>query len=537
MLASGCPSWLNSSVFYEIYPQSFYDTNGDGIGDLQGIIEKLDYIKYLGCNALWINPCFVSPFGDAGYDIADYYRVAPRYGTNDDMKRLFNDAAERGIRVCLDLVPGHTSIEHPWFVESCKPEKNEYTNRYIWTDSVFTRPSGFEAVRGYSDRDGAYVTNFFYMQPALNYGFANPDPDQPWQLPTNHPDIMAMREEIKNIMRFWLDMGASGFRVDMALSLVKNDPDATETSAIWRDVRKMLDSEYPEAAFISEWSNPKKAIEAGFHVDFLIFGTSAYHTLFRRETKMMLYADTPNMHSFFMKEGKGDIYGFLDDYLEQLNQTSEHGYISLVTGNHDFPRISFMRDSNDLAVAYAFLLTMPGVPFIYYGDEIGMQYNENLASKEGGFYRTGSRTPMQWNSGQNAGFSSALASDLYLPIDTSAYAPNIESQLGKPDSLLETTRKLIKIRSEHPALCADGAFKIIYAEHDKYPFVYLRSLDGENVLVAVNPAGKPVDITLDPIFGKHQCRSLIAKGVSVSDSDKGIHLEMDGVSYAVFQLL
>ena len=131
------PKWLDNAVFYEIYPQSFLDTNADGIGDFQGIINKLDYIRGLGCNARWIKPCFLSPFGDAGYDVADYYRVAPRYGTNEDLKRLFAEAHKREMHVLLDLVPGHTSVEHEWFRESMKTERNAYTDRYVWTDSVW----------------------------------------------------------------------------------------------------------------------------------------------------------------------------------------------------------------------------------------------------------------------------------------------------------------------------------------------------------------------------------------------------------------
>ena len=130
------PEWLDNAVFYEIYPQSFRDTNADGIGDINGIIEKLDYIQDLGCNAIWINPCFQSPFGDAGYDVEDYYTVAPRYGTNGDLKRLFDEVHKRGMHILLDLVPGHTSVEHPWFKESLKAQKNPYTDRYIWTDNI-----------------------------------------------------------------------------------------------------------------------------------------------------------------------------------------------------------------------------------------------------------------------------------------------------------------------------------------------------------------------------------------------------------------
>ena len=140
--------WLKDAVFYEIYPQSFYDTNGDGIGDIPGIIEKLDYIKELGCNALWINPCFDSPFKDAGYDVRDYKKVAPRYGSNEDLVRLFDTAHEKGIRVLLDLVPGHTSEEHEWFKASCQPERNEYSDRFIWTNSCFTWGGGMPFIGG-----------------------------------------------------------------------------------------------------------------------------------------------------------------------------------------------------------------------------------------------------------------------------------------------------------------------------------------------------------------------------------------------------
>ena len=177
--------WLKDAVFYEIYPQSFYDTNGDGIGDLKGIIEKLDYIKELGCNALWINPCFDSPFKDAGYDVRDYKLIAPRYGTNADAKALFEAAHAKGIHVLLDLVPGHTSEEHAWFKESSKPEKNEYSDRYIWTDSCFSAGDGMPFIGGETDRNGTYILNFFKCQPALNYGYGKCR--EKWQMPTDAP--------------------------------------------------------------------------------------------------------------------------------------------------------------------------------------------------------------------------------------------------------------------------------------------------------------------------------------------------------------
>ena len=225
--------WLDNAIFYEIYPQSFKDTNGDGIGDFQGIIEKLDYIRELGCNALWINPCFLSPFGDAGYDVADYCRVAPRYGTNEDLKQLFEEAHKKGIHVLLDLVPGHTSIEHPWFIESMKADKNPYTDRYIWTDKVWESPevSFGGSLRGISERDGAVAVNFFSNQPALNYGFYQPDPEKPWQQSIDDEGPQATIAAMEDVMRFWLGMGCDGFRVDMAESLVKNDPEKKGPSA------------------------------------------------------------------------------------------------------------------------------------------------------------------------------------------------------------------------------------------------------------------------------------------------------------------
>ena len=151
------PEWLADATFYEIYPQSFQDTNADGIGDIPGIIKRLDYIKELGCNAIWLNPCFLSPFGDAGYDVEDYYTVAPRYGTNEDLAYLFEEAHKRDMHVILDLVPGHTAVTHKWFKESMKAKKNEYTDRYVWTDCIWEEPQGMHCIRGISDRDGSCV--------------------------------------------------------------------------------------------------------------------------------------------------------------------------------------------------------------------------------------------------------------------------------------------------------------------------------------------------------------------------------------------
>lgn len=533
------PSWLASAIFYEVYPQSFLDTNGDGIGDLPGVIAKLDYIRSIGCDAIWLNPCFESPFGDAGYDVSDYYKVAPRYGTNADLKRLFKAAHKRGMRVCLDLVAGHTSTEHPWFKESAKAQKNNFTNRYVWTDSVW-HPAGpgLSMISGSSERDGNYVTNFFHFQPALNYGFANPDPQKPWQLPVDHPDCLATREEMKRVMRYWLDAGADGFRVDMASSLVKGDADFSETMKLWADMRAMYEAEYPEAVLIAEWCDPAQAIPAGFHLDFLIhFNTPAYTSLFRSEPDRDFFGMFENVPpSFFDRKGEGDIRVFLDHYLPQFRKTRTLGHISIPSGNHDIMRLAELRTMDELKVAFAFLLTMPGVPYIYYGDEIGMRYVSGLLSKEGGYNRTGSRTPMQWSSEKNAGFSTASPQRLYLPVDPAKDRPTVEAQECDPASLLQHIRKLADLRKNYPALGGDGDFTPLFAEPKRYPFIYKRTLGAETILVAVNPSDRAVNAEVSPSRSRREPVVLDACGTILLRGKARWEVRMEGLSYGIFVL-
>lgn len=473
--------WLDNAIFYEIYPQSFKDTNGDGIGDLNGIVEKLDYIKELGCNAIWLNPCFASPFGDAGYDVSDYYSVAQRYGTNEDLKRLFEEAHRRDLHVLLDLVPGHTSTAHPWFRMSMKAEKNPYTDRYVWTDSIWEEPQGMGSLRGISDRDGSCAVNFFSNQPALNYGFYRPDPEKKWQQPTDAEGPRATLEELKNIMRFWLGMGCDGFRVDMAGSLVKNDEEGKGTIRLWQNVREFLDREFPEAAMVSEWGEPDKALLGGFHMDFLLhFGSSHYNDLFRCE------------EPYFSGRGKGDVSEFVAKYKENYEKTERKGLICIPSGNHDMDRLARRLTGDERKIAFAFLLSMPGAPFLYYGDEIGMNYVENLVSVEGGYSRTGSRSPMQWDESTNAGFSTASAERLYIPLDPRADRPTVSAQLADENSLYHEIKRLIGIRQSHAALQSNGEIEFVYAEKNAYPFAYLRSAGDEKILVVLNPSAREV---------------------------------------------
>ena len=482
--------WLDNAVFYEIYPQSFKDTNADGIGDFKGIIEKLDYIRGLGCDAIWLNPCFMSPFGDAGYDVSDYYTAAPRYGTNEDLKQLFDEVHKRKMHVLLDLVPGHTSVEHKWFKESMKAERNEFTDRYVWTDSIWEEPTGMGSLRGISDRDGSCAVNFFSHQPALNYGYYKPE--RPWQQSQDAPGPRATLEAMKDIMRFWLKMGCDGFRVDMAGSLVKNDEDGRGTIKLWQNVREFLDAEFPEAAMVSEWGEPDKSLLGGFHMDFLLhFGPSHYNDLFRCP------------EPFFSSRGKGDISEFVAKYKESYEKAGKKGLICIPSGNHDMDRLARNIHDDELKIAFAFLLSMPGAPFIYYGDEIGMRYVENLVSVEGGYGRTGSRSPMQWDDGVNSGFSTAASEKLYIPIDPAADRPTVQAQISDENSLYSEIKRLIRIRREHPALLSRGEIEFVYAEKNEYPLAYVRRAVNEKILVVINPAAREAAFSGD--FSAAEC--------------------------------
>lgn len=476
------PAWLDDAIFYEIYPQSFMDTNADGIGDFNGIIEKLDYIKDLGCTAIWMNPCFDSPFGDAGYDVSDYYKAASRYGTNDDLKRLFDEVHRRGMHILLDLVPGHTSVKHKWFKESMKPERNAYTDRYIWTDSVWESPVGYGSLGGISDRDGACMVNFFSHQPALNYGFYKPE--KPWQQSVTDEGPMATLQELMNIMAFWLTMGCDGFRVDMAGSLVKNDENGKGTIALWQKVRDFLDEKFPEAAMISEWGEPDKSLQGGFHMDFLLhFGPSHYNDLFRCE------------RPFFA--GNGNAAAFVAKYQENYDKSEHKGLICIPSGNHDMDRLARTITGDKAKIAFAFLLTMPGAPFIYYGDEIGMRYVEGLTSVEGGYNRTGSRSPMQWNDSVNAGFSTAAKDLLYIPLDESEDRPTVKRAMSDANSLYHEIRRLIEIRKQHGSLQSLADIRFVCVKENEYPLAYIRENKEEKILVILNPSEGEVFFPFD----------------------------------------
>lgn len=502
------PKWLDSAVFYEIYPQSFQDSNADGIGDIPGIIQRLDYIHNLGCNALWINPCFDSPFKDGGYDVRDYATVAPRYGSNDDLVRLFREAHRRGMHVLLDLVPGHTSEEHAWFKASAQPDKRNRTvggddvsERYIWTNMWIANGDGLPFVGGEAERDGTYILNFFKCQPALNYGFAHPSRE--WQKPALGKDATATCDAMIDVMRFWLSRGADGFRVDMADSLVKQDDEGKPfTIKTWRYMFSVIRPEFPQAAFVAEWGRPYESLKAGFDMDFYLDwrwdgNPNGYNMLLRN-------TDTPMSHdndaSYFNADSGSGIGSFLDQYVPQVRDAERcHGLFSLITCNHDTLRTAQRLTERELKLAYATLLTLPGAPFIYYGDEIGMRYHA-IPTKEGGYTRTGSRTPMQWGEGDNLGFSDAPADALYLPVDHAEAAPTAERAMANGDSLWHTIQSVLAVRADEPALHAYSGFDVICG--DRRAFAFARFHDDERIVVAVNPGRDTEQVDVDGLQGE-----------------------------------
>ena len=521
--------WLADAIIYEIYPQSFADSNADGIGDLPGAMARLDHLAWLGVDTVWFNPCFASPFRDAGYDVSDYLQIAPRYGTNDDMVAFVDAARERGIRVILDLVAGHTSVEHAWFQRSANDADDE---RYVWSD----RPAD-DFVPSPGSRPGYYLKNFFEEQPALNFGYARLVEDAPWRQPMDAPGPRANRAALREIMAFWLDRGVSGFRVDMAYSLVKDDPDKVETAKLWREMHGWLEESYPDAVLLPESDHPVPpgiGARSGFDGDFFLVIHPAHSALFNNGGAGTLFWLPDHAHCFFEADGSdgpGSLGTFLSLWDEHLAAGGADRLVVLATADHDFSRLCCGdRTAEQLGAAFTFLLTWGAVPSIYYGDEIGMRYLPDLPDHEGsvcfpGYNRAGCRTRMQWDDGPNAGFSTAPAHRLYLPQDPDPQRPTVAAQRDDPGSVLSLVRRLIRLRRSIPALGTRGGTEVLTRD---YPFAYVR---GGSHLVVVNPRREPALVEVAALRGA-QPEPVEVSGVAVA----GGTISADGFGYGVFEL-
>lgn len=505
----GYPAWLDTAVIYHIYPSSFQDSNGDGVGDLEGIRSRLGYIRETRFNTIWLSPVFCSCFEDGGYDITDYYTIDSRFGTNADMQRLIQEAHSMGMRVCLDLVAGHTSDKHPWFLASASGDP-KYRDWYIWSAR---KPSGKKWVKSHEGR--YYLKNYYDIQPALNFGYYKPDPSHPWEQGYDDPGPTAVRQEMKNILAYWFDMGVDGFRCDMAWSLVKgDDKEFHGVRRLWSEIFSWASENYPEAIFLSEWSSPKEAIAAGFDIDIIrhngvgttMYRDLVYNTLRDADPESGIY---PPYDCWLDLEGKGRFDTFALPFADFLESTRGKGYPCMPTSSHDTWRLNRgSRNTPDqLKVALTFFLTMPWVPIVYYGEEIGMRSMDGVTPTEGSRDRAAQRTPMQWDSSRNAGFSKAKASDLYLPIDKDRNRPTVQAQIKVPSSLYNYVKGLLSLRREVPALGNTGGWRLASAPEQAYPVVYERFSGDELYLVILNPSAQNVTADLGdytnirPVYG------------------------------------
>lgn len=515
--------WLQNAVFYEIYPTSFYDSNGDGVGDLQGIIQKLDYVKDLGCNGIWLNPCFTSPFKDGGYDISDYYSIDPRFGTNEDAAQLFEECHKRGIRILLDLVMGHTSDQHPWFQQSSLEKKNEYTNTYIWSDNMDVEHCEGRFMCGLSERPHMYKVNYYASQPALNYGYYKPT--ESWQMHYKSEIPMKNRKLVKDVCKFWLGMGCDGFRVDMAHSMVKNDPLHKGTCEFWNDVIPDVKKEFPQSIFLSEWCNPMKSVvKSSFDMDFYSSWALYFWSNHGRDDP------APYKETYFSEESR-HFEQFISLFSLQSKPILKQGYYSISLGNHDTIRLSRGRNEDLCKALHVAHLTLPHVPLLYYGDEIGLPY-QPLVSKDGGYHRTGSRTPMQWDNSQNLGFSKTKG-ELYLPVEADPdTAHTVKKQQQDASSLYHLVKKLAHLKQSLACLAVDSPFKILCTgtRLDGNPFIYRRESDSDEVVVILMPRSLPAQINLRRYLSHVEDYERICNNVSLY----GDQLICPGEGFALF---
>lgn len=453
-LAAG---WWDSGVCYEVFVRSFYDSNGDGIGDINGLIEKLDYINDgkpetrtdLGANCMWLMPIMASP-SYHGYDTTDYYAVNPEYGTNDDFKRLVDEAHKRGITILLDLVLNHSSNQHPWFKDAASNPASPYRDWFIWspTKPDYKSPWGTEVWHKSPGGNEYYYGLFSDTQPDLNY--RNP----------------AVTAEAQKISSFWLkDMGADGFRLDAIKHLIEDgtvQENTPETIAWLRSYRTYLEQNNPGAFTVGEVFDATPNILAPYYPDQL-----DEYFIFDIGSRIIAAATTGNGKQF-------------TSAVQRVNDTLPYQRYSPFLTNHDQNRVMGLLGSTDKAkVAAIALLTIPGLPFVYYGEEIGM-----IGAKPDPQIRT----PMQWAGDANGGFTTGKPWEALQP---NAADVNVAAQDGDTASLLNTYRTLINLHTTNPAL-GQGDFSA-FESSDRGAAAFVRQSGEEAVLVLINFDGDPVD--------------------------------------------
>ncbi len=493
--------WWQTGIVYQIYPRSFQDTNGDGIGDLPGIIQRLDYLRWLGIDALWISPIYPSPMADFGYDISDYRDIHPMFGTLTDMDELIAAAHARDLRVLLDFVPGHTSDQHPWFLESRSARDNPKRDWYIWHDgkpdggspnnwlSRFDGKSGWE----WDERTGQYYLHSFLAE----------QPDLNWR----NPEV---RAAMFDVMRFWLDRGIDGFRVDVVYRVMKDpqlrdnppDPDWREGMDPGRRLLEKYNKDTPDAHEFNRWL---RAVTDEYEDRVLIgeinVGLEKLVTYYGRNDEIHLPQNV-NLHD---TPWEATAVRELADLYEGLLPPG--AWPNWVLGNHDQHRVASRIGAAQGRVALMLLLTLRGTPIIYYGDEIGMQDGVipphkvqdpwEIQSPGLGLGRDPERTPIQWSREPNAGFCSADV-EPWLPVAPNFQTINVQTEQKQPNSVLSMVKRLIAIRRSEAALHA-GDYKALDAPDGL--FVYERRHADGCCLVALNFTDRPVSWDLADGYG------------------------------------
>ncbi|MGC8460580.1 MAG: alpha-amylase family glycosyl hydrolase [Candidatus Dormibacteria bacterium] len=442
-------AWWRSAVIYQVYPRSFKDSNRDGIGDLRGVEEKLDYLSWLGISAVWFNPTFPSPNTDWGYDISDYYGVHPDFGTVDDLRHLIEAAGKRNIRIILDLVPNHTSEKHPWFIDAMSSRDAAHRDWYVFADGKGNGPpNNWIDVRGecawiHDPNSGQwYLHNFLASQPDLNWW--NED----------------LRREFTKILSFWFDCGIAGFRIDVAHGVIKdkelrNNPETVPDHTIGeihyhRQIQK-FNAHRPE---VHEIYRSWRELARQYSPERLLYGETDALTI--EETAS--YYGTDDEFQLTLNSQSVKIPGTIPALAHAIRETEEAfaptSWPSWTGSNHDIPRFPTRWGSGNIDRARCFLLmllTLRGTPVLYYGDELCMQ-DEPMDPKfwKDPMYtpsRDSSRTPMPWSSAPNGGFTD---DDIvpWLPISRHL-TPSVAEQQNDPDSPLALTRRMIAFRSRH----------------------------------------------------------------------------------------
>lgn len=557
--------WWQKAVFYQIYPRSFADGNGDGIGDLRGMIERLDYLQDLGIDAIWLSPHYPSPQFDCGYDISDYTAVAPEYGTLADFREFLEGAHRRGIRVILDLVLNHTSDQHPWFIESRSSRDNPKRDWYIWRDGRGDGPpNNWNSTFGgsaweYDPQTGQYYYHFFLKQ----------QPDLNWR----NPEV---REAMWNAVRFWLDMGVDGFRLD-AIGTIFEHPDLPDhpiqkSMIELAAAREMATDPEERARLMREWRAmfAYQVEQPGVHElmqelrsvvdeydDRMLVGENeeiAYHGNGQNELHMVFnfpLMKTPRLTPAWIRANQ-------QQRLAELARVSADAWPCNTLGNHDSPRVKSrygdgVHDDELARVHLALMLTLRGTPSLYNGEEIGMtdliltdlaQFRDLLGlwvyralhdelklphefalARAAQVTRDRARTPMQWANAPNAGFSPAGVTT-WLPVNPNyAQGVNVADQQDDPNSLLNYYRRLLRVRRQTPALIA-GQYTPLHEEAADY-LAFLRRIEeagGQSCLVVLNFSDRPLTLRFDELTSP--VRLLFSSAARTSTQDDPARLAL-----------